>query len=272
MREVYTILLVLTGMYGTVAYGSEHHVPLPADIIEFYHSPQDTFPIKPRYGDFINDQPYNPFDIYPPQIEQKVEYDPVTGNYIVFEKIGDEYFRTPTYMTFQEYSQWRARQDERDHFSRLAGVSTGKKAGVEIADPMEKIDIQKNLIDRLFGGSEVSIQPQGNIDLTFGLDYYRNENPNLPLRQQSPGVLFDFDMNIEMGVDGRIGNKLNLGFNYDTQATFDFDRQIKLEYDSEQFSEDDIVKKIEAGNVSLPLRSSLIQGNQNLFGKYVGIR
>ncbi len=266
MREVYTILLVLTGMYSTVAYGSEHHVPLPADIIEFYHSPQDTFPIKPRYGDFINDQPYNPFDIYPPQIEQKVEYDPVTGNYIVFEKIGDEYFRTPTYMTFQEYSQWRARQDERDHFSRLAGVSTGKKVGVEIADPMEKIDIQKNLIDRLFGGSEVSIQPQGNIDLTFGLDYYRNENPNLPLRQQSPGVLFDFDMNIEMGVDGRIGNKLNLGFNYDTQATFDFDRQIKLEYDSEQFSEDDIVKKIEAGNVSLPLRSSLIQGNQNLFG------
>lgn len=260
------MIMVWAGILGVVAYSNGHGVALPSELLEFYNISQDTFPLKPRYGDFINDQSYNPFDITPSLIEQKVEYDPQTGNYIIYEKIGDEYFRTPSYMTFQEYMQWRSKQEERDNFSRLAGISTGKKTGIELADPMQKIDIQKNMIDRLFGGSEVNIQPQGNIDLTFGLDYYRNENPNLPLRQQSPGVLFDFDMNIEMGVDGNIGKKLNLGFNYDTRATFDFDRQIKLEYDSEQFSEDDIIKKIEAGNVSLPLRSNLIQGNQNLFG------
>jgi len=69
-----------------------------------------------------------------------------------------------------------------------------------------------------------------------------------------------------MNVDGSIGEKLNLGFNYDTQSTFDFDRKIKLEYDSAAFSDDDIIKKIEAGNVSMPLRSTLIQGAQSLFG------
>jgi len=73
-------------------------------------------------------------------------------------------------------------------------------------------------------------------------------------------------MDIKMNVDGTIGKKMKLGFNYDTQATFDFDRKIKLEYDTEAFSEDDIIKKLEAGNVSLPLRSSLIQGAQSLFG------
>ena len=74
-------------------------------------------------------------------------------------------------------------------------------------------------------------------------------------------------MNIQLNVVGTIGQKLKLQFNYNTQATFDFDRQIKIEYLSDtECSEDDIIKKIEAGNVSFPLRSSLITGRQNLFG------
>jgi len=91
------------------------------------------------------------------------------------------------------------------------------------------------------------------------------ENPILTERQRNQGG-FDFDMDIQMNVTGKIGDKLNLSTNYNTQATFDFENKMKLEYDSEAFSEDDIIKKIEAGNVSLPLRGSLIQGSQSLFG------
>ncbi len=226
----------------------------------------DTIPLKDRHGDFINDDTYNPFDITPSIITQEVEYDPETGNYIILEKIGDEYYRTPSYMTFEEYMDWRAEQQEREYFAKLAGINTGIKSSSGKVDPMARIDVEKNLVDRLFGGTEVDIQPQGNIDLTFGLDYQKIDNPTIPVRQQRQGPFLDFDMDIQMNVDGQIGEKLKLGFNYDTQATFDFDRKIKLEYDTEAFSEDDIIKKLEAGNVSMPLKGQLIQGSQNLFG------
>ena len=226
---------------------------------------QDTVPPPPeRFGDFINNRSNNPFDLKDPSaVEQNVEYDPATGNYIITEKIGDTYFRPPTYMTFEEYVEWRKKKEERDYFNQLSGVGGGN--GVSALDPVAKFDVNSSLIDRLFGGTTVDIRPQGNIDLSFGIDHQRLENPILTERQRSL-TNFDFDMDIQMNVTGKIGEKLNLTTNYNTNATFDFDNQIKLDYNSELFSEDDILKKIEAGNVSLPLRGSLIQGAQSLFG------
>ena len=57
---------------------------------------------------------------------------------------------------------------------------------------------------------------------------------------------------------------LNFNMTYNTDATFDFDsKNIKLAYEGK---EDDIVKSIEAGNVSMTTGSSLIRGSTALFG------
>ncbi len=226
----------------------------------------DTIPLKDRTGAFTDEKEKNPFDLNDPSIVDKsIDYDPEGGGYFVNEKIGDDFFRMPTYMSFDDYLKWKAEQQDRNYFQRLAGVaSAGGQVGADI-DPVRKFDISKSLLDRLFGGTEVDLQPKGNIDLTFGWDYQNVQNPVLLERQQRNGG-FDFDMGIRMNMDGSIGEKLKLNTNYNTQATFDFDRQLKLEYDSELFSDDDILKKIEAGNVSLPLKSTLIQGTQALFG------
>ncbi len=230
------------------------------------NSTTDTIPLVDRKGDFITDHKNNPFDVTTKEINQKVEYDPVTGNYIIMEKIGDEYYRTPTYMTFEEYMDYMAKEQERKYFNTLAGIKSDKKSRTGKVNPMDKVELKNSLIDRLFGGTEVNIQPQGSVDLSIGWLYSRRDDPQLPIqaqRQSQP----DFPTPlIKMNVDGKIGKKLDLGFNYDTQSTFDFDRQIKLAFDSDAFSEDDIIKKIEAGNVSLPLRGNLIQGAQSLFG------
>ena len=251
-------------LFFTDVFASGITLPGP---IDSYHTVSDTIPLKDRKGDFITDKTYNPFDIYPSELEQTVKYDPETNTYIVYEKIGDEYFRTPTYLTFEEFLDWKEKKQQREYFDRLAGFTEEYDAkATGIVDPLSKINIEKNLVDRLFGGNDINIEPQGNIDLTFGLDYRNDQNPNLNAARQNQGALFDFDMDIKMNVEGNIGDKMDLGFNYDTNASFDFDRKIKLAYDSEQFSEDDIIKKIEAGNVSLPLRGTLIQGAQSLFG------
>ena len=254
----------------------------------------DTVPlIEDRYGDFINDPNNNSFDLSDPEIiETTIEYDPVTDQYIIYERIGEEYFRPPTYLTFDEYLDWRAGRQQEEYFRFLGGISSGDKSNADQVDPITRIDLTENqdprvkkllnastgrldpiakldlenkLLDRLFGGTEVEIKPQGNIDLTFGYDYQETNNFNIPERARRTGGP-DFDMNIQMNVVGNIGDKLKLNTNYNTLATFDFENIMKLDYNSSNFSEDDIIKSIEAGNVSLPLRGTLIQGAQSLFG------
>jgi len=226
----------------------------------------DTIPLKDRKGDYITDKSYNPFDIMPTTIKQKVEYDPVSGHYIIFEKIGEEYYRTPSYMTFEEYLEWSNKEQEKKYFNNLAGIKSEKKSESGKIDPMDKIDVKNSLVDRLFGGTEVNIKPQGSVELSLGWLYSQRDDPNSPLRNQRQSIPEIRPPAIRMNVDGAIGKKLKLDFNYDTQASFNFDRIMKMAFDSDAFSEDDIIKKIEAGNVSLPLRGNLIKGPQSLFG------
>jgi cell surface protein SprA len=229
-------------------------------------SKTDTIPLVDRKGDYITDKTYNPFDLFPSTIKQKVEYDPVTDQYVIYEKIGDEYYRTPTYMTFDEYLEWSAKEQEKTYFNSLAGIKADKKSESGKLDPMEKIDVSKSLVDRLFGGSEINIKPQGNVDLSVGWLYSRRSDPSLPVRAQRQSQPEIRQPAIRMNVNGAIGKKLNLDFNYDTQANFNFDQLMKIGYGADAFNEDDIIKKIEVGNVNLPLRSNLIKGAQSLFG------
>src|SRR5690606_2311322 len=133
---------------------------------------------------------------------------------IIIEKIGNEYYRTPTYMTFQEYTEWKSKEQEKAYFQRLGGLERTRNSRCSGIDPMGKIDIQKSISDRLFGGSEVEIKPQGRVDLTLGIfDYQRRDDPSLPQRQQRqiyvPG---EFNMKPRLNVAGGIGDKLNLNF------------------------------------------------------------
>jgi len=219
---------------------------------------QDTIPIQDRYGDFITDDYYNPFDILPSIIDQKVEYDFETGQYVVMEKIGEEYYRTPTYLSLSEYLEWQQKKQEQEHFRKLAGIKSKDFTRSLQLDPMSEIDVDALLIDRLFGGTDVEIKPTGNVDLTLGFFYQKVDNPNIPPETQTQLGIPDFDMDINMGVEGQIGDKLNLGFNYNTQATFDFDNKLNLGYGSDLFDEDDIIKTIEAGNVNFALPGQLI--------------
>ncbi|MBL0340347.1 MAG: cell surface protein SprA [Bacteroidetes bacterium] len=108
----------------------------------------------------------------------------------------------------------------------------------------------------------MDIRPQGSAELTFGVNIYRNDNPSIPEKQRR-NASFDFKEKIQMNVVGNIGEKMKLTTNYNTEASFDFENKMKLEYTG---YEDEIIKKLEAGNVSLPLSGSLIQGSQSLFG------
>lgn len=223
-------------------------------------NPNLVFPIEDRVGDKYNDKPPAQFDLKDPQnINTDVDYDPATQQYFITEKVGKEYYRAPSYMTFEEFLKYQAQKDEEAYFKKRANslMQISKNGGI-----IPKVNLGNAIFDRIFGGNTIEVKPQGNVDLTFGGNWENVKNPTLVQRAQKYGI-FDFDMNMNVNLLAKVGEKMRFNFNYNTKATFDFENQLKLNYTGQ---EDDIIKKIEAGYISFPLRTSLIQGVQSLFG------
>ncbi|HWB65194.1 MAG TPA: cell surface protein SprA, partial [Chitinophagales bacterium] len=217
------------------------------------------YPMKDRQGDFVTGQQQDPFYLKdPPAVQESVDYDPATGMYVVTEKVGGQDVRPPMYMTYDDYLKYTEKQEMDAYWKERANAVNL----VEEKSIVPPIQVKKQFFDRLFGGSKIEIKPQGNVEMTLGANIQKTANPNIPIRNRQTGG-FDFDMNINMNVVGKIGDKLQLGVKYNTQSGFQFDNQVKLGYTGDQ---DDIIRSIEAGNVSLPLPTRLITGSQTLFG------
>ena len=196
--------------------------------------------------------------------ETEVIYDAETGKYIFLEKIGDYYVKRPIYMSAEEYKKYRLKRDMIEYYKSKSSAIDGKKKGSEEAkkDLLPKYYVNSKFFETLFGSNEIEVNAQGNILIKFGVLYQKTENPRLSERQRK-STSFDFDQQISASINAKVGTRLGVNINYDTQSTFDFQNLIKLEFTP---TEDDIVQKVELGNVSMPLQSSLIKGAQNLFG------
>jgi cell surface protein SprA len=216
------------------------------------------FPIHDRRGDFISSNP-NVYDFQtPPNINDSIAYDPITKTYTVYEKVGNRFYRTPTIYTAEEFQAMEAKKSEISYFKKRANTLSMLNRG----QIKPKLNVYDNLFNRLFGNGKIDIQPQGNIDVTAGYQGQNVKNPTLPERARKNGG-FDFDMAAQLNVNANIGNKLKFPISYNTLANFDFTNQLKLDYTG---TDDEILKRFEAGNVSFPLRSNLIPGAQSLFG------
>ncbi|SNC75899.1 cell surface protein SprA [Hymenobacter gelipurpurascens] len=199
----------------------------------------------------------------PGNVNLDVQPDDSLQNFDIRERIGTELdFRDPSRMTFEEYSRWQQQQAVRNYFRQRSNGGVAGDANTPGPQRLIPKIYLGPMADRIFGGSYVDIRPQGSVTLRMGARFNRNENPTLTLRQQRVGD-FQFDQNLNLNLTGQIGEKLKLTFNYDTRAAFDFENNMKLDYTG---YDTDIIRKVELGNVSLPLNNSLITGGQNLFG------
>ncbi|OFX43275.1 MAG: cell surface protein SprA [Bacteroidetes bacterium GWA2_30_7] len=194
----------------------------------------------------------------PKNIKSEVEYDPVTNEYIFKEKIGEKNYRNPNSMTLEEYRKYDFDEGVKNYWKQRAGSESGQYQSSIIP----KLHIGGEVFDRIFGSNTIDIKPQGSAELIFGLQINKIDNPILPVKQRR-STTFDFQEKIQMNVTGQIGDKMKLATNYNTEATFEFENKMNLAYEGK---EDEIIRKIEAGNVNLPLTGSLITGSQSLFG------
>ena len=192
-------------------------------------------------------------------IKSQVNYDILNNQYTLQHKIGGLKLGRSITLDFKEYQQYEMENSIADYWNDRSKERTGNQTS---ALGLPKLFIPGQAFDKIFGGNSVDIRPQGSAELIFGLKINRLDNPALP-EDQRKSISFDFQEKIQMNVIGKIGDKLKLTTNFNTESTFDFENQMKLEYTGH---EDEIIKKIEVGNVSLPLNGTLITGSQSLFG------
>ncbi len=198
----------------------------------------------------------------PSNITTEVEYDIASGCYIIRTKLGEYEVATPFMLTPEQYNNMEMRRSMQQYFnSRNAELFQGKKD----KEPYNVLDMNFSIgpLEKIFGPGGVQLRTQGSVKISTGVKSNKTDNPALSLSSRRK-TYFDFDQKIQATVNASVGDRMKFNMNYNTDATFDFDsKNIKLQYDG---TEDDIVKSIEAGNVSMTTGSSLIRGGTALFG------
>ncbi len=218
--------------------------------------------IKKTSPVFVTDLDSSAVDLrMPDNIKQQAEYDDSTGVYLIGSKIGSSYLNAPILMSPEEYQEW-SRQRELRSFFRQKNAANFAAQG---KDKFDFADMHFDLgpAEKIFGPGGVRIKTQGTAELKLGANFKNIDNPSLPERNRKTKAI-DFDEKINLNVTGKVGDKVNMNLNYNTDATFDFDtKNIKLRYEGK---EDEIIKLIEAGNVTFPTNNSLVKGASSLFG------
>ena len=232
--------------------------PSPADSTSL---PFGVRPTVPRnYEDLMADE--LGYDLSTPSnITTTADFDAASGNYIVRTYLGGLQIGTPFMLTKRQYENWQLKLSmQRFYKERNLGLITDKEK-----EPFNILDMNFALgpLEKIFGPGGVSLKTQGSVQVSMGIKSNKTDNPALSLSARRK-TYFDFDQKIQATIAASVGNRMKFNMTYNTDATFDFDsKNLKLAYEGE---EDDIVKSIEAGNVSMTTGSSLIRGGTALFG------
>ena len=197
----------------------------------------------------------------PENITEEITYDENDETFSIGYKLGDYYIDVPTVMTPNEYNRMMMQRSlqsfYRDKYTEEFNAQGDNK--FDFTDM--KFDLGP--AEKIFGPGGVQVKTSGSAAIKFGYNRNKVNNPSLSVQNRTTGG-FDFDEQINLNINARVGDKINMNLNYNTEATFEIDaKTIKLRYEGK---EDEIIRLLEAGNISFPTNSSLIQGASSLFG------
>lgn len=206
-------------------------------------------------------------------INYEAYYDYKTGGYILYPKVGGVVVGTPITMTSDEYTQYVIQKKLDDFYKDRTrqqdeiGRAQKENRKSENKSFIPQLTVRSKLFEKIFGGNKIELRPSGYASFDLGILYQKIDNPQL-LPQNRQNFTIDIKQRIQLSLQGSVGNNVHLGVNYDTQAGFDFENRINLAWKPGGINggEDNIVRNIEFGNVSMPLSTSLITGAQSLFG------
>ena len=159
-------------------------------------------------------------------VTTSVEYDAQSGGYVKVTRVGDMVINRE-YMTFEEYQEYQMDQLMRQYWNQRSAQSDSSSDDGLLSRIPGFSDISKK-IDGLLAIPDINISPTGSVDLTFqGVSTFRDD-PQLDYNRRRQ-FHFDFDENIQVSMNAKIGDLFDFDINWNTRATFDFENKIKLQ-------------------------------------------
>ena len=220
----------------------------------------------------------------PNPLRYEAFYDVTSGMYFLYPKVGNMVVGNPVSMSSEEYHQYMLSNQLSEYYKEKSSThDLGYRK--DQTDALKKgllpsVNIKNKLFESLFGGNKIEIIPQGFASFDIGGLYQKIDNP-LILPQNRTSFAIDIQQRIQLGLLGKVGENLQLKANYDTQSGFAFENRMNLVWqakgtwkdlqtkglnDKTTGGEDKIIKRVEFGNVNMPLSTSLIRGSESLFG------
>lgn len=209
----------------------------------------------------------SPFTLRTPSnIQTRFVYDPKHEVYLLATYYQGRPLGTPLAYTPKEFMAYIARRQ--DHLAYRALNQHREEPTKLYPSPIydnQAMRRKRSTTEPFFGKGGLQLRYNGSIELKAGIASSRIENPSLDERARQNSY-FDFEEQIQLNAQAKLGSKLKLDLNYNSKATIDQDaKRIKLSFEGE---EDDIIKQIELGQVSMTPRNSLISGTQSAFGVF----
>ena len=214
-------------------------------------APRENRPLSPKLGNFWR---------------HDIELDSTSMTYVTTESVGDFEVRYPVQLDYESYRAKRLELGIRREFERLAEQAAQRRRqqqrrgglGFNIVVPGGR----ESAFSTIFGTTDIDLRVNGQANINAGFNV-RKSDQQTSLTGRETQVDPEFRQDLRLGIVGRIGDKMNIDVNWDTERDFDYQNQLKLHYEG---YDDDIIKNIEAGNVFLQTPSTLIRGGQSLFG------
>ncbi len=166
----------------------------------------------------------------------------------------DDYIETK--LAINERKNWEELGYKYDLRSSKQGLGELITSLTDFEIPLPKVGVLS-----IFGKPEMRLKIGGAVQIHGA---WRNETTEgvtasrLGNTRNEP----DFKQQVQINVNGTIGDKLNISADWNTERTFQFENQLKIKYTG---YDDEIIQSIEAGNVSMQT-APLIGGAEALFG------
>lgn len=203
------------------------------------------------------------FHIPLPEERTVIERDS-TGKYISRRYLFDVAVGMPYRMNFEEFAERNRRESIRQNWRQISNeYENTRRQRRGLLDL--RFDVpggNESTFTTIFGKPEVNLRVNGTANMNLGASIQKTDNPEIPPDQQTQ-VDPTFEQNLKLNIQGTIGDKLSIQTDWDTERAFDFMNRLSIVY---QGYEDEILQRIEMGNVSMETGNSLIRGGSALFG------
>ena len=172
--------------------------------------------------------------------EKNLDY---TGKNLIFsDQFEGAYIVSPRGVSLETFYKLKTRNYLQTQLSNICrkGFSDEKSAVRS-----EKIE----LIGADIAGQRVSLRVSGNVNINGRLQNQKRSQVASGYRE-GQSTTFIVDQKQQLNIEGKIGDKISILVDQDSERDFDFENALKIIYTGD---EDDIVQKVEAGNVALSL-------------------